>query len=192
MSNAKMKDASNTLRNLRATLRNFTDAGQLDTSKHLRCVLHRVWSRSLLFYCETRSNWSTVGNYVKTDLEKKKRSLGTVTNDAIGRDCKTEKKRAQRPQTLLFSSIPEIIFGPELITCSARWFRAVASVDSAANSIFYARFRRKLPPWKLFEHGRSVAWSRMTWRVYSLVSIDEPQSNNLCFVPFSLRMANAI
>lgn len=71
MSNAKMKDASNTLRNLRATLRNFTDAGQLDTLKHLRRVLHRVWSRSLLFYCETRY-WSTVGNYVKTDLEEKK------------------------------------------------------------------------------------------------------------------------
>lgn len=72
MSNAKMKDASNTLRNLRATLRNFTDAGQLDTLKHLRRVLHRVRSRSLLSYCETRLNWSIVGNYVKTDLEKKK------------------------------------------------------------------------------------------------------------------------
>lgn len=51
-----MKDASNTLRNLRATLRNFTDAGQLDTLKHLRRVLHRVRSRSLLSYCETRLN----------------------------------------------------------------------------------------------------------------------------------------
>ena len=52
INNGETKDVSNTLRNLCAALRNFTDAGQLDW--RLSASRRRVWPPSVLLYCGIR------------------------------------------------------------------------------------------------------------------------------------------